>query len=115
MTKPFTPLPQHHDEGQEITAGRIVLWLMLIGTALVPRLWIIGFWLLSDKIGHAFSGWLVPAIGFVILPWTTLLYAWMWSIDSNGVTGWEWLAVMAAFVVDVAFWVLGRASLRFDQ
>jgi hypothetical protein len=57
----------------------------------------------------------VPAIGFVILPWTTLLYAWMWAIDSDGVHGWEWIAVAAGFIVDVAFWIFGRASLRFDQ
>jgi len=115
MSKSFTSLPQRRDEGREITIGRIVFWLMLIGTAFWPRLWILGFWLLSDKIGHAFSGWVVPAVGFVILPWTTLLYAWMWSIASNGVTGREWLAVAAGFVVDVAFWVFGRASLRFDK
>jgi hypothetical protein len=115
MSKSFTPLPQRHDANGQITTGRIVLWLMLIGTAFWPRLWILGFWLLSDKLGHAFSGWIVPAVGFVILPWTTLLYAWMWSIDSNGVHGWEWITVAAAFVVDVLFWLYGRASLRFDQ
>ena len=115
MSKPITPLPQHHDANREITTGRWVLWLFLLATAFWPRAWIIGFWLLSDKLGHAFSSWIVPAVGFVILPWTTLLYAWMWAIDSNGVHGWEWIAVAAGFVVDIAFWVFGRASLRFDQ
>lgn len=52
MSKSFTPLPQRHDANREITTGRIVLWLMLIATAFWPRLWIIGFWLLSEKIGH---------------------------------------------------------------
>jgi hypothetical protein len=114
MSQSFTPLPQHHDE-QQITTGRILLWLVLAFLAFVPRLWIVGFWLLSDKIGHAFSGWVVPAIGFVILPWTTLMYAWMWSIDSQGVNGWEWIVVGISLVVDLLFWVYGRASLRFDQ
>jgi hypothetical protein len=115
MTQPSTRLPQHHDSHREITTGRIVLWLTLLATAFWPRLWILGFWVLSDKIGHAFSGWVVPAVGFVVLPWTTLLYAWMWSIDSQGVVGWEWLVVAAGFIVDVLFWVYGRASLSFDS
>jgi hypothetical protein len=48
----------------------------------------------------------------VILPWTTLIYAFMWGITSDVVSGWEWVAVGAAFLVDVLFWVWGRSSLR---
>src|SRR5689334_12963175 len=82
------PLPQHH-ESQEAGTGRLVLWFVLFNVAFWPRLWMVGFWLFSEWIGNAFPNWIVPALGFIFLPWTTVLYAWMWSVDSNAVTGWE--------------------------
>jgi len=112
MSQSFTPLPQHAPE-REIGLGRIVVWVLLLATALIPRLWILGFWIFSREIGDAFSSWVVPAIGFLILPWTTLFYAFMWSIDSDGVHGLEWAAVAVALLVDVLFWAVGRRSLRW--
>ena len=54
----------------------------------------------------------MPALGFLLLPWTTLLYAWMWAISSDGVNGWEWTFVAIAFLIDLWFWVAGRRSLK---
>jgi hypothetical protein len=114
MSPSITPLPQHHTGGDtETTAtGRIIAWTVLLGLAFWPRLWIIGFWIFSRQLGDAFSSWVIPAIGFVVLPWTTLIYAFMWGITSDGVFGWEWLAVGVAFLLDVLFWAWGRSSLR---
>ena len=39
-----------------------------------------------------------------MLPWTTLAYATMWSISSDQVTGFEWIAVGVAFLIDVWTW-----------
>jgi hypothetical protein len=105
------PLPQH-PQSREAGTGRIVLWFILFNVAFWPRLWMFGFWLFSQWIGNAFPSWIVPAIGFVFLPWTTVLYAWMWSVDSNSVTGWEWIIVGIGLLSDVFFWIAGRASLR---
>lgn len=112
MTQSFRPLPQHKSETREIGVGRILAWLFLLGLALVPRLWIVGFWIFSRTLGQAFSSWIIPAIGFVILPWTTLMYAWMWSIDSDGVHGWEWWVVGFSFLLDLVVWAGARRSLR---
>jgi hypothetical protein len=57
-------------------------------------------WLFSDILGRAFDGWLVPFLGFFLLPWTTLAYALMWW-SSNGVVGFEWFIVVLAFLVDL--------------
>ena len=112
MSQPFTPLPQHQSTPRAGTS-RIVLWVVLLGVAFWPRLWILGFWIFDHRgLGHAFSTWIIPALGFVFLPWATLLYAWMWSIGSDGVHGWEWITVFVAFLIDVWFWVAGRRSLR---
>ena len=61
---------------------------------------------------HAYSSWIIPAVGFVVLPWTTVLYAWMWAISSDTVTGWEWLPVAVAFLLDLSFWIAGSRLFR---
>jgi hypothetical protein len=114
MSSAIAPLPQHTPGGEPgmSAAARAIAWAVLLGLAFWPRLWIIGFWIFGHQLGDAFSSWIIPAIGFVILPWTTLIYAFMWGITSDVVSGWEWVAVGAAFLVDVLFWAWGRSSLR---
>jgi len=111
MSDSFSPLPQHESQ-RELGTGRIVLWFILAGVAFWPRLWILGFWIFGSQLGRAFSGWVVVAVGFVFVPWLTLMYAWMWSIGSDGVVGWEWFLVAAGLLCDLFFWVAGRRSLR---
>lgn len=105
-------VPLTSSSRRDVGTGRVVLWVVLANVAFWPRLWIIAFWIFSDTIGDAFSSWLVPAAGFVILPWTTLLYAWMWAVGSDAVTGWEWIIVAIGLFSDLFFWIAGRASLR---
>lgn len=66
-------------------------------------------WLFSDLLSRSFDGWLVPLLGFFLLPWTTLAFALLWA-SSNGVIGFEWLLVAFAFLVDVG--ALGGGSRR---
>jgi hypothetical protein len=61
-------------------------------------------------LSHAFDSWLVPFLGFFLLPWTTLAYAVMWSTGSNGVNGFEWFIVILAFVFDLGSYA--RADRR---
>jgi hypothetical protein len=84
--------------------GCLVILLALIS----PRLALIALWLFGDLLSRAFDGWLAPLIGFFVLPWTTLAYAGMWS-SSNDVTGFEWLIVVAAFLLDLGAWTRGRS------
>jgi hypothetical protein len=58
-------------------------------------------WLFSDLLSRSFDSWILPLLGFFLLPWTTLAYAVMWGVSSNGVTGFEWFIVVLAFLVDV--------------
>jgi hypothetical protein len=66
-----------------------------------PRLALFVLWLFTDMISRAFEGWLVPFLGFVLLPWTTLAYVLMWSSSANGVVGFEWFIVILAFLFDL--------------
>jgi hypothetical protein len=58
-------------------------------------------------LSRAFDSWLVPFLGFFLLPWTTLAYAVMWSSGANGVHGFEWFIVILAFVFDLGSYARG--------
>ena len=67
-----------------------------------PRLVLFLLWLFSNVLSHAFNSWLIPLIGFFVLPWTTLAYAafWDWG-PGHHVTGIEWLFVILTFLIDL--------------
>jgi hypothetical protein len=86
--------------------GCIAALLALIS----PRLALVAVWLFSDLLSRAFDSWILPLLGFFLLPWTTLAYAVMWSVGSNRVFGFEWFIVGLAFLVDLGSYAGGRRS-----
>ena len=49
----------------------------------------------------AFGGsWLWPLLGIIFLPFTTLMYVLLWS-PGIGLTGWDWVWVIVAILVDI--------------
>ena len=74
--------------------------------------WLLAFWIFGDQLGRAFDTWIVPFLGFFLLPWTTATYATMWGVQSDGVLGWEWIVVGLAFLLDLATWAGGRHLAR---
>jgi hypothetical protein len=74
-----------------------------------PRLALVAVWLFSNILSRAFDSWLLPLIGFFVLPWTTLAYAIMWDLGSLRVSGFEWFIVILAFVADIASYAGGRS------
>jgi hypothetical protein len=75
-----------------------------------PRLAIIAIWIFSDLLGRAFDSWIVPVLGFFLLPWTTLAYAVMWGAGTDEVSGFEWFIVILAFVIDLGSYVRMRSA-----
>ena len=69
-------------------------------------------WLLTTRMGVAFtSGW-IGLLGFFILPWTTLAWTWMYQPAKNGVDGFGVIVVVFAFIVDVASYGSGDRERR---
>jgi len=88
--------------------GCFVLLFALIS----PRLAIIATWLFSDVLERTYDSWLVPVIGFFILPWTTLAWAWMYDSGPGlRVDGLEWIVVGVAVLCDLGS-LFGGASRR---
>jgi hypothetical protein len=78
-----------------------------------PRLVLVVMAVFSDVLSRAFDGWVVPLLGFFLLPWTTLAYAafWDWG-PGRHVFGFEWFFVALAFFIDLSSWAGGRRARR---
>jgi hypothetical protein len=77
--------------------------LLLIGL-FSPRLAIFLLALFTNDLSRAFDSWLIPLLGFFLLPWTTLVYTLLWTTTQH-VNGVEWAFVALALLLDLG--VLG--------
>jgi hypothetical protein len=51
-----------------------LLVLLVVG---FPRLVLVLMWLFSNALDHAYHNLAIPLLGFLFLPITTIVYAWM--------------------------------------
>ena len=73
-------------------------WLV----ALFARVALFVVWRSTPLVNHAFhGGWILPLLGLLLLPITTLTYVLVYYI-SGSVTGWAWLWIVLAVLVDLA-------------
>jgi hypothetical protein len=49
--------------------------LLVLFSAIAPRMAIVVLWLFTNYLEAAYGSWLWPTIGFVVLPTTTIAYA----------------------------------------
>jgi hypothetical protein len=88
--------------------------LVALFALISPRLALFAIWVFSDLLSRAFESWVVPLIGFFLLPWTTLAYAVMWS-SSDRVYGFEWFVVALGFLFDIASYSRVERRRRRDS
>jgi len=72
-----------------------------------PRLVLFLLWLLTNYLSRAFDAFLLPFLGFLFLPWTTIA----WAIAQNefgGVSGVGLLIVVLGLLADIG--VLGGGA-----
>ena len=86
--------------------------LLALLALISPRLALFAMWLFSNMLDRAYEGWLLPVIGFFLLPWTTLAYALMWDVGTLKIDGFEWFIVILAFLADIASYAGGRSYSR---
>jgi hypothetical protein len=86
--------------------------LVALLALLSPRLALFAIFLFSDLLGRAYESWVLPLLGFFLLPWTTLAYAVMWDVGTDRVHGFEWFIVILAFVVDLGSYLNGGRRRR---
>jgi len=84
--------------------------LIALFALISPRLALFFVLLFSNMIQRAFDGWLLPILGFFLLPWTTLAYVVMWDVGTREVSGFEWFIVGLAFLVDLGSYFGGKRA-----
>ena len=84
------------------------MWILIPLLALIsPRLALFFVWLFTDLLSISFGSWVLPLIGFFLLPWTTLAWAGMWALGAGGVSGLEWIVVVLAVLLDLGSFASG--------
>jgi hypothetical protein len=85
-----------------------VCCIVAIGALIGPRVAIVAWWLLDPaRWALAFSSALLPILGFILLPWTTLVYVWLapGGIDTLGL-----IFLVLAVIVDLGSYGGGYRS-----
>ena len=76
-----------------------------------PRVALTLMWIFSNLVDRAFSGFVIPLLGLLILQYTTLFYVLAWS-PVGGVSGWGWFVVGSGFLLDVGHLAAGGVNGR---
>jgi hypothetical protein len=85
--------------------------LLALLALISPRLVLFLLWIFSSVLSHAYHSWIVPFLGFFLLPWTTLAYAAFWSWAPHHHLGAiDWLFVVLAFLIDLSSYAGGRLA-----
>jgi hypothetical protein len=75
--------------------------LFALFAGVFPRVALVIVWLSTDLVDRAFSSTIVPLIGLVFLPFTTLVYALAWAPGVH-LGGGRWLWVALALCIELA-------------
>jgi hypothetical protein len=76
-----------------------------------PRLALFFMWIFGDVLSRAFSSWVIPLLGFFLLPWTTLVYALAWDWSTAHQLRWfDWVLVGLAALVDLSSYAGSRRA-----
>jgi hypothetical protein len=71
--------------------------------AFAPRLVLLFMWIFGPRVNLAFNIWIMPLLGLIFLPYTTIMYVLVWS-PVTGVSGWDWVWVLLGVGLDVMKW-----------
>ena len=86
--------------------------LLLIVVLAFPRIVLVAMFLLSNYLERAYHGILLPILGFIFLPLTTIVYAWMVN-NHQEIAGVNLLILIVAVLIDAGG--LGGGEYRRRQ
>ena len=77
--------------------------LLAFGAAVAPRLILILAWIFGSRWDRVWDGdWLLPLLGIIALPYTTIMYLLVWS--PAGISGFDWFWIGMGVLLDVMKW-----------
>ena len=76
--------------------------LFAVFAGFFPRLAVLFMWIARPTMfSAAFGGsWFWPLVGIIFLPFTTLMWAILWS-GPGAVSGWDWFWIFLAVILDL--------------
>jgi hypothetical protein len=83
----------------------MILLGCLIGltAAVAPRVLLVLAWVFADRWVLVWNGEiLMPLLGIIFLPYTTIMYILVWSPD--GIAGFAWMWLLLGFILDLMHW-----------
>jgi hypothetical protein len=83
---------------EEVEVGCLFLAMIIIS----PRLAMLFIWLASDWVDRAFNGWLLPVLGIIFLPWTTVLYTVGYVVSGGAAAPWGIFGIIVGLFLDIA-------------
>ena len=72
--------------------------LLVLLTGFFPRLGLLIVWIFTNEVDRAYDSFWVPLVGLIFLPLTTVIYV---LVAPGGLTGFEWLLIIVAFLIDL--------------
>jgi hypothetical protein len=85
--------------------------LLLLLVLAFPRIVLVALFLLNNYLERAYHGVIVPILGFVFMPLTTLAYAWMVN-NRMPTVGVNLLILLVAVIIDLGGWGGGEYHRR---
>jgi hypothetical protein len=85
--------------------------LFAVMAGFFPRIALFILWVARPaRVDAAFDGFLIPLLGIIFVPFATLIYVLLYT-PGVGLTGWDWMWVVFALLLDIGHWV-ATASQR---
>jgi hypothetical protein len=82
--------------------------LLAFSAAVAPRLVLILAWIFGSRWDTVWQGdFLMPLLGIIFLPYTTIMYLLVWSPAIGGggnIEGWDWLWIIMGLFLDFMKW-----------
>ena len=74
--------------------------LLTIVVLMFPRVILFLMWLFSNYLDRAYHGLLIPLLGFIFLPITTIVYAWLVN-NGMALDGFNLVVLIIAVILDL--------------
>jgi hypothetical protein len=85
--------------------------LLAFGLAVAPRFFLVLAWIFSERWPRVWDdAFLIPLLGIVFLPYTTIMYMLTWA--PTGIQGWDWLWILIGLFLDVSAYAQSAANRK---
>ena len=78
--------------------------LLALLAGMAPRVVLVLAWIFGSRWELVFDSWIVPVLGIIFLPYTTVMYLLVWS--PAGISGFDWVWLGLGVVLDLMKWGL---------